>query len=309
MKRKYIAIVGPTASGKTDISIELAKALNAEIISADSRQIYKNIPISTATPSLEERQGIKHYFLEEIELDKEYNAGEFGKDARKIIEEIFRKGKFPLIVGGSGLYIKSLIDGFFEEEIESKEIRKELYEEMEKNGKEYLYEKLIKVDKESADKISPQFYRRVIRALEVYYATGKKISDLQKHNVESEFEAIQFGLMLDREYLYERINRRVDKMIEDGLLKEIEWLKNNGYHYKTHNSLNTVGIKEVFKYLEGEYDYDEMVNMIKQNTRRYAKRQMTWFRRDERINWVDGKKNVEKIIEEMMGKMQIVNSK
>jgi|WetSurMetagenome_2_1015567.scaffolds.fasta_scaffold44574_2 tRNA dimethylallyltransferase len=309
--RKYIAIVGPTASGKTAISIELAKALNGEIISADSRQIYKNIPISTATPTHKERQGIEHYFLEEIELGKEYNAGEFGKEARIKIEEIFRRGKFPLVVGGSGLYIKSLIDGFFEEEIESKEIRKELYVEMEKFGKEHLYEKLKKVDAESAEKITPNFYRRVIRALEVYYATGKKISDLQKLNVQTDFKAVQFGLMLDRDYLYERINKRVDKMIESGLLDEIKWLKDNGYHYKTHNSLNTVGIKEVFKYFEGEYTYEEMVNMIKQNTRRYAKRQMTWFRKDKRIKWIDGTLQSKEIIKQIISnsKEHITNIK
>jgi tRNA dimethylallyltransferase len=307
--KKYIAIVGPTASGKTAISIELAKVLNAEIISADSRQIYKNIPISTATPNLDERQGIKHYFLEEIELDKKYNAGEFGKDARVKIEEIFQKGKFPLVVGGSGLYLKSLIDGFFEEEFENKEIREKLYDEMEKFGKEYLYEKLKKVDAESASKMSPHFHRRVIRALEVYYTTGKKISDLQKQNVQTDFEAVQFGIMLDREYLYERINKRVDKMIEDGLLKEIEWLKTNGYHYKTHNSLNTVGIKEIFKYFEGEYTYDEMVNIIKQNSRRYAKRQMTWFRKDSRINWIDGNNKTEEIVNEIVEKYEKLNNK
>jgi tRNA dimethylallyltransferase len=306
--RKYIAIVGPTASGKTAISIELAKELNAEIISADSRQIYKNIPISTATPNLVERQGIKHNFLEEIELEKEYNAGDFGKDARAKIEEIFQKAKFPLVVGGSGLYLKSLIDGFFEEEFENKEIREKLYDEMEKLGKEYLYEKLKKVDEESASKMSPHFYRRVIRALEVFYATGKKMSDLQKKNVQTDFEAVQFGIMLDREYLYERINKRVDKMIEDGLLKEIEWLKNNGYHYKTQNSLNTVGIKEVFKYFECEYTYDEMVNMIKQNSRRYAKRQMTWFRRDKRIIWINWNNQMDKIVSEIIKNFEKVKS-
>ena len=306
--KKYIAIVGPTSSGKTAISIELAKSLNAEVISADSRQIYKNIPISTATPTLEERQGIKHYFLEEIELENEYNAGDFGKEARVKIEEIFRKGKFPLVVGGSGLYIKSLIDGFFEEEIENKEIRKELYNEMEKFGKEYIYEKLKTVDEESASKMSSHFYRRVIRALEVFYVTGKKMSDLQKQNVQPDFEAVQFGLILDREYLYDRINKRVDEMIETGLLKEIEWLKDNGYHYKTHNSLNTVGIKEVFKYFEGEYTYEEMVNMIKQNSRRYAKRQMTWFRKDKRIIWVDVQIQRKKIISEIFEKFEKIKS-
>lgn len=298
--KKYIAIVGPTASGKTAISIELAKKLNAEIISADSRQIYKNIPISTAVPSAKEREGIKHYFLEEIELDSEYNAGEFGKNARNIVEEIFQKGKFPLVVGGSGLYIKSLIDGFFEEETENKEIRQNLYDEMEKNGKEYLYEKLKKVDEDSASKMSPHFYRRVIRALEVYYSTGKKMSKLQKQNVVSEYEVMQFGLMFDRDILHGRINKRVDEMLEMGLLKEIQLLKDNGYHYTTHNSLNTVGIKEVFKYFEGEYSYEEMVNMIKQNTRRFAKRQMTWFRKDKRINWISGELEKNEIINQIL---------
>ncbi|MCX6164201.1 MAG: tRNA (adenosine(37)-N6)-dimethylallyltransferase MiaA [Ignavibacteriae bacterium] len=307
--KKYIAIVGPTASCKTAISIELAKALDAEIISADSRQIYKNIPISTATPTLDEMQDIKHYFLEEIELDREYNACDFGKDARIKIEEIFRKGKFPLVVGGSGLYIKSLIDGFFDEEMESKEIRKELYDELEKFGKEYLYQKLKNVDEESASKMSPHFYRRVIRALEVYYATGNKMSDLQKQNVKTDYETVQFGLMLDRKYLYDRINKRVDKMIEAGLIKEIEWLKNNGYHYKTNNSLNTVGIKEVFKYFEGEYTYAEMVNYIKQNSRRYAKRQMTWFRKDLRIIWIDGHNQTDIIVKEIIKKFEEVKSR
>ncbi len=306
--KKLIAIVGPTASGKTAISIELAKKLDAEIISADSRQIYKHIPISTATPSFEERQGIVHYFLEEIELDREYNAGEFGRDGRIKIEEIFRKGKFPLIVGGSGLYLQSLIDGLFDEKIDSKEIRKKLNLELEKHGKEYLYEKLKKVDPESASKITPNFFRRVIRALEVYYATGKKISDLHKKNVQTGFETIQFAITLDRKKLYERINIRVDKMLENGLINEIKWLQENGYHYKTHNSLNTVGIKEVFKYFESEYSYDEMVNYIKQNSRRYAKRQLSWFRRDKRINWIDGNLNPNEIINEIINKFNLENA-
>ena len=289
--KKYIAIVGPTASGKTSLSIELAKVLETEIVSADSRQIYKDIPIATATPSLEERQGIKHYFLEEIELDHLYNAGEYGRDSRKIVEEIFEKGKVPIVVGGSGLYLQALIDGFFEQDVKDRDIRKKLNEEMALHGKEYLYEKLKEVDPESAEKMAPHYFRRVIRALEVYYVSGNKISDLQKENLKADFEAVQFGLMMDREYLYERINKRVDMMFEAGLLKEIEALKEKGYHYKTHNSLNTVGVKEVFKYFEGEYNYEEMIYHIKQNSRRFAKRQMTWFRRDERINWIEADAN------------------
>lgn len=289
--RKYIAIIGPTASGKTSLSIELAKVLETEIVSADSRQIYKNIAIATATPSMKERQGIKHYFLEEIELDNLYNAGEYGRDSRIIVEKIFKKGKVPVVVGGSGLYLQALIDGFFEQDVKDREIRKKLNEEMAKHGKEFLYEKLKEVDPESAEKMAPHYFRRVIRALEVYYASGKKISELQKENIKADFEAVQFGIMMDRKYLYERINKRVDMMIEDGLLNEVRALKENGYHPKTHNSLNTVGIKEVFMYFDGEYTYDEMIFHIKQNSRRFAKRQLTWFRRDERINWLEADEN------------------
>ncbi|MBI5404464.1 MAG: tRNA (adenosine(37)-N6)-dimethylallyltransferase MiaA [Ignavibacteriae bacterium] len=291
--RKYIAITGPTASGKTSLAIELAKVLETEIVSADSRQIYKNIPIATATPSLKERQGIKHYFLEEIELDRLYNAGEYGRDARKIVENIFDKGKVPVVIGGSGLYLQALIDGFFEQDVKDREIRKKLNEEMAEHGKEYLFDKLKQVDPESAEKMAPHYFRRVIRALEVYYASGKKISELQKNNLKADFEAVQFGIMMDREYLYERINKRVDMMIEEGLVKEAEALKEKGFHPKTHNSLNTVGIKEVFMYFDGEYTYDEMIFHIKQNSRRFAKRQMTWFRRDERINWLEADENTD----------------
>lgn len=286
MNNKCIAIVGATASGKTALSIRLAEFLNAEIISADSRQVYKHIPIASAIPSVEERKNIKHYFLEELELDEEFNAGEFGKKGREIIKEIFTKGKTPVIVGGSGLYIKSLIDGFFDEEIKDDEVRKKLYDELAKYGKEYLYNKLLEVDPESANKITPNFYRRVIRALEVYYISGRKISELHNEKPQIEFQTIQIGIQLDRNILYERINKRVDEMLKRGLIKEVQLLNDNGYNYTTHNSLNTVGIKEVFKYFEGEYNFEKMIEMIKQNTRRFAKRQLTWFRKDKRINWI-----------------------
>jgi len=306
--RKYIAIVGPTASGKTSLSIELAKALNTEIISADSRQIYKGIPVSTATPSLEERQGVTHYFLEELELDQHYNAGDYGREARIKVEEIFKKGKIPIVVGGSGLYLQALMDGFFEEKIGNKEIRQELESELEKFGKEHMHDKLKKVDPESADRMAPHYFRRVLRALEVFYASGKKISDLQKKNLKADFEAIQFGIQMERGHLYERINKRVDLMLESGLIKEIELLRDKGYHYKTHNSLNTVGIKEVFNYFEGEYSIDEMVHYIKQNSRRFAKRQLTWFRKDERINWIPGSNKLNVIVDEIIKKYKEVSN-
>lgn len=285
--QKVLAIVGPTASGKTKISVEIAKRLNGEIISADSRQIYKHIAIASAQPSLELQKQVRHYFINELELNEEFNSGEFGIKGRKIIKNILSRGKVPLITGGSGLYIKSLIDGFFDEQIKSKEIREKLYENLKNKGEEFLYDELKKVDKESYAAITPGKIRRVIRALEVYYVSGKKISELQKKNPEIYFETIQIGLMHDRKILYERINRRVDEMLAAGLIDEVKQLKEKGYHYKANYSLDTVGIKEVFKFLEGEFDYVEMVRLIKQNCRRYAKRQLTWFRKDKRINWIE----------------------
>jgi tRNA dimethylallyltransferase len=297
--KKVLAIVGPTASGKTKLSIEVAEKINGEIISADSRQVYKYIPISTSHPSKEDLKKVRHYFVDELETEEEFNAGDYGKKGREVIDKIFLKGKQPVVVGGSGLYIRSLTDGLFEEEIKSKKVRKSLNNKLKLKGKEFLYNELKKVDKTSADKITPEDTRKVIRALEINYVSGKKISELQKKNAEINFETIRIGLLLDREYLYKRINERVDLMLKDGLIEEVKSLAAGGYDYRKNNSLNTVGIKEVYKYFEGEYDYDEMVRLIKQNSRRYAKRQMTWFRKDKRINWIEVKE--ENSIEDIAG--------
>lgn len=299
--RKVIAIVGPTASGKTSLAVEVAKKLNCEIISADSRQVYKFMPIATSVPSRKERQGIKHHFMEFLKPEEEFNAGEFGTQGRKVVKKIFSKGRIPLITGGSGLYIRSLIDGLFvydsgngKEKVisdidkpDAKIIREELNIMLGEMGRESLYEKLKIVDPAAASTMEPSKFRRVIRALEVYYSTGEKLSDLQMNNVMIDFETVQYGLNWDRKKLYERINFRTDEMIKKGLIEEVKKLLEKGYHYKSHNSLNTVGIKEVIRFLENEISNDEMVSMIKQNTRRYAKRQLTWFRKDKRINWID----------------------
>jgi tRNA dimethylallyltransferase len=284
--KDVIAIVGPTASGKTKLSVEIAKKINGEIVSADSRQVYLHIPVATSVPSPEDRKLIKHYFIEELNLEEEFNAGEYGKKAREVIEKILELGKTPVITGGSGLYVRSLIEGFFEEEVKDKEIRAGLNEKLKEKGREFLYNELKEIDKIAAAAMLPTNIRRIIRALEIYYATGKKISDLQKNNAAINFNTHQYGLMLDRKYLYERINNRVDEMIKAGLIEEVRNLWDKGYTYHTHNSLNTVGVKEVMKYFEGEYSYEEMAEMIKQNTRRYAKRQITWFNKDKKIKWV-----------------------
>lgn len=284
---KVLAIVGPTASGKTSLSLEVAEKLNGEIISADSRQVYKNIPIATAQPSQDDLKRVKHYFINELQLSDEFNAGQFGIKGREIISDIFDRGKLPVITGGSGLYIRSIIDGLFENDSKSEVIREKLYTDYEKHGEEYLYNELKKIDPETFEKIPKGKHRRVIRALEVFYLTGKKMSEQQINMPEIEFETVQIGLMYDRKNLYERINIRVDEMLSNGLIDEVKRLLESGYHYKNNYSVDTVGIKEVIKYLEGEFDKEFMTDQIKQNSRRYAKRQLTWFRKDKRIHWID----------------------
>jgi tRNA dimethylallyltransferase len=287
MKRKILAIVGPTASGKTKLSIIVAEKIGGEIISADSRQVYRYMDIGTAKPSKEERERVKHYFIDELNPDEEFNAGVFGERGREIIEDIFSRGKVPIVVGGSGLYVKSLIDGFFEGPAGDWELREILYRKAERLGKGALYEELKKVDPASAEKIHPNNLKRVIRALEVYYLTGKPISQLQSEmKPEINFETVQIGLNWDRKKLYKRIEERVDMMIEQGLIEEVKRLRELGYD-KNLNALQTVGYKEVFDYLDGIISYDRMIYLIKRNSRRYAKRQLTWFRQDKRIIWID----------------------
>ena len=285
--KKVLAVVGPTASGKTSLSIKVTEKINGEIISADSRQVYKNIPIATAQPSEDDLKIVKHYFINELELSDEFSAGQFGIKGREIISDIFSRGKLPVITGGSGLYIRSIIDGLFENDSKSDEIREKLYSEYEKHGEEYLYNELYNVDPVTFEKIPKGKHRRVIRALEVYYTTGKKISELQNELPEIDFKTVQIGLNHDRKILYERINNRVDAMLSNGLTDEVKKLLESGYHFKNNYSVDTVGIKEVIKFLEGEYDLEYMKEMIKQNSRRYAKRQMTWFRKDKRIHWIN----------------------
>lgn len=300
-KPRVFSIVGPTASGKTSLSIQLAETIqqetgrNVEIISADSRQVYKHIPIATAQPSKSDLKKIKHHFINKLELDEDFNAGEFGIKGRETIKKIFKKGNIPLIVGGSGLYISSLIYGLFEYDDEvskekQKEIRNRLYQRLEKYGLEKLIKDLKKADPDTLNSMPNITERRVTRALEVFQATGIPLSVYRSKKPRIRFEAMQTGIQMDREELYERINKRVEEMAEQGLINEITSLAKKGYHYSKHNSLNTVGVKEVFDYLEGSVNYERMLELIKQNTRRFAKRQMTWFRRDKNIEWVNPEK-------------------
>lgn len=285
MERKVICIVGPTCSGKTSLGILLAEKLNGEIISADSRQIYKYLNIGTAKPSKKKIKIVKHYFINELYPDDDFNVSKFEWEALKIIQEAFDKGIQPIVVGGSGLYLKALVDGIFDTVDTDEVYRKELIELKKKYGNEYLYEELKKVDHPSASAMSPSNWKRIIRALEVYHLTGQPIGVHQKkYERIINFNFVQYGLKWERENLYKNIENRVEQMIENGLVEEVRNILKKGYDKKL-NSLNTVGYKEILSYFDNEITLDRAIELIKRNTRRFAKRQMTWFRKDERIKW------------------------
>ncbi|MGA8264550.1 MAG: tRNA (adenosine(37)-N6)-dimethylallyltransferase MiaA [Ignavibacteriaceae bacterium] len=287
MERKIIVIVGLTCSGKTNLGIQLAEKINGEIISADSRQIYKYLDVGTAKPSKDELEKVKHYFISKLEPDEDFNVSKFEWEALKIIEKNFENGKQPMVVGGTGLYIKALIDGIFDTVDTDEEYRKELLELKAEFGNEYLYNELRNVDPESATSMQPSNWKRIIRALEVYHLTGQRIGVHQKrYKREGDYNFVQYGLNWDRKVLYRNIENRVDEMIKSGLVEEAKEIIANGFDKKL-NSLNTVGYKEIISYLEGEISLDRAIELIKRNTRRFAKRQMTWFRRDKRIKWYD----------------------
>jgi tRNA dimethylallyltransferase len=283
---QVLAIVGPTASGKTALSILLAEKLHGEIISADSRQIYKFLNIGTAKPTTEDLKRIPHHFIDILDPDQEYNAAEYGQQARSKIEKLFAQRIQPIIVGGSGLYVRAIIDGFFNGPGKDPKIREQLEKEVQRSGPEVLFEKLKQADPITAARMDATKVRRVIRALEVYYTTGNPISDL--HSVQEtkfSFEIVQYALEWERKTLYERINYRVDEMVEKGLIEEVRELRTRGY-LSNLNALNTVGYKEASDFIDGKLNKEEMVKLVKQNTRHFAKRQLTWFRADKRIRWI-----------------------
>lgn len=291
MERKVIVIVGPTCSGKTNLSLKLTKSVPSEIISADSRQIYKYLDIGTAKPSKEQLQLFPHHLIDLLNPSENYDVSRFEKDAEGIIDLINKKNKIPIIVGGSGLYIKVLIDGIFDTADRDEEYRKELLQKRKEFGNDFLYEELKKVDPVSAEKMLPQNWKRVMRALEVFHTTGEPIwkhHQNQSSQKEKKYIFIQFGLDWERNILYQNIDKRVDQMIEHGFVNEVKNILGDGYD-KNLNSLNTVGYKEIIQHLDGEITLERAIELIKRNTRHYAKRQMTWFRKDERIHWFDVK--------------------
>ncbi len=286
-KTKVIVVVGPTASGKTALGIHIAKQFNGEVVSGDSMQIYENMDIATAKPTKEEMDGIKHHLIGFVNPKDEYSVASFCEDAKKAVTEITQKGKLPVIVGGTGLYIDSFINNTtFFEDANSEKVRAELYNELKEFGIEKLYNELLSVDSEAAKKIHPNNEVKVIRALEIYRTTGKNLTEQNKqsHKKESEYEPLYIGISYkDREKLYERINKRVDIMLQTGLLEEAkEFYKK----YASKTAVNAIGYKELKPFIDGEKTLEECVDHLKQSTRRYAKRQLTWFNRNEKINWV-----------------------
>jgi tRNA dimethylallyltransferase len=258
-----------------------------EIVSADSRQVYRCLEIGTAKPLESEMQGVTHHCIDIRNPDEIFSAGEYGKMARQIISEIYSRNHLPIICGGSGLYIRALVDGMFSDASRDPEIRKKVKEEAEEKGLAELYNRLVKIDPEAAEKIHPNDRKRILRAIEVYEITGQPISVVQKENTRSSgFTAHFWGLKWPRPILYQRINERVDAMLEKGLVEEVQGLKAKGWGPEL-NALDSVGYKELFAHFRGEIEYEEAVELIKRNTRRFAKKQMIWFRRDSRIQWVD----------------------
>jgi tRNA dimethylallyltransferase len=280
-----LVIVGPTASGKSTLALSIAQQIPSEIVSADSRQIYKHLSIGTAKPSEKELKSVPHHFIDRCEPNERFTAGDFQREGRKIISEILSRNKLPIIVGGTGLYIRGLIDGFFEQPEFTKGIRLQLHERLKHEGVEVLHKELENIDPLSAKKIPSSRYSLVIRALEVYYETGIPISQFHAEQTKDEFYDAQWiGLNWERSELYNRINARVDAMIVNGFLDEVKNLKSLGFDEHLQ-SLQTVGYKEGFAYLRGEITLERMIELMKQNTRHFAKRQVTWFRTEERILW------------------------
>ena len=293
-KNKVIVICGPTASGKTALSIELAKQINGEIVSCDSMQIYKDMDIGTAKPTVEEMQGIKHYLIGYVSPEERYSVADYKTDAKKAIKEIIEKGKMPIIVGGTGLYLDSLIYEIEYQDIKlDEEYRKKLEEEVEEKGLEVLYEKAKQIDEKAIEKISPNDKKRILRILEIYHATGKTKTEqeIESRKKEVEYDYKVYALDWDRQKLYDRINKRVDMMIEQGLIEEVKQILEKYDTFPT--AMQGLGYKEVVDYLKEKLTKEEMIEKIKMETRRYAKRQLTWFRKNKQTIWLNAENTIQ----------------
>ena len=303
-KPKVLVVLGPTASGKTALGVALAKKLDGEIISADSMQIYKYMNIGTAKVTLEEMQGIPHHLVDFVPPDEDFSVAKYKAAALEAIQTILSKGKLPIIIGGTGLYINSLsLPWNFQRKDNDEKIRWRLTAEAEVMGKEALYDRLKAVDPTTAAIVHPNNLNRIIRALEIYELTGKPKSyfDEETKKQEVPYDYVMLGLDWDRETLYDRINRRVDLMIEEGLIEETKMLVERGYDWNL-TALKAIGYKELKPYLEGTSSLAEAITILKRDSRHYAKRQMTWFRKDQRIQWLkmNEARNVEGQVEECL---------
>lgn len=284
---KIIVICGPTGVGKTSFAIKMAQRFNGEIIGADSMQIYKYMDIGTAKPDAEERALIRHHLIDFLDPAEAYDAARFAQDADRVVQEIRGRGRVPIVAGGTGFYIKALLHGLFRSEPIDPETMEKLETELKQKGNMHLYARLEECDPQTASELHPNDTFRVIRALEFYMTNHRRISDFRKEHSFSRkrYDYLKFGLFMDREKLYERINRRVDIMLLSGLLKEVADLVEKGYSLDL-KSMQSIGYKHLGMFINGETDWDETVRLLKRDTRRYAKRQFTWFRQDEEINWV-----------------------
>ena len=296
MNKLLLSIVGPTAIGKTTLSIKLANAFNTEIISADSRQFFKEMSIGTAAPSTEELTAAKHHFIHHKSIQDNYNVGAFEKDALNLLHQLYQNHDVVIMVGGSGMYVDAVTKGLDDFPDVDASIRETLNKQLHEQGLPYLQNQLKELDATSYTNIAIDNPHRVIRALEICLGSGKPYSSfLNKKNNNRNFKTITIGLTADRDIIYNRINQRVDIMMQQGLLNEVKSL----IPFKSLNALNTVGYKELFNYLEGEWALDFAVSEIKKNTRRFAKRQMTWFKKDENTLWFDYLTSADSIVEKI----------
>jgi len=285
---KIVTILGPTAAGKTELSLKIAEKYRAEIISADSMQIYKEMDIGTAKASKEILNRVKHHQIDIIKADQDYSVADYQKDVDPIIEDIFKRDKLPLLVGGTGLYINAVLKGFTLPKMKPDEVlRRKLRQKAEEKGNKYIHDKLKKIDPKLADKLHPNDLRRVIRGIEIYKLTGhtKTYYKEKQKKTPPRYRSIKIGLTRNRKQLYDKINKRVDLMIKEGLIKEAKYIYNKYELDKKSTARQAIGYKELFNYFEGQYELNEAIRLIKRNTRRYAKKQLSFFKRDKTIKW------------------------
>lgn len=301
-----MVILGPTAVGKSEIAISLAKKIKGEIISADSMQLYQGMNLGTAKPSADEQKLVSHHLIDLFKPDVSFNVFDYAKEAEKVIKEIHQRKKIPILVGGSGLYIRAIVDGLFENPEINLSKKSSFLKKINGLSTEELYSELKKVDSTASRKIHPNDRRRIERALEIFYTTGIPISVLQKEKPTRAFQTLFIGINRERKELYQRINKRVEAIFAQGFIEEVKSLLENGYT-KNLNSMQAIGYQETIVYLNGEGTLEETMELIKKNTRRYAKRQLSWFRQDKRINWLS--LGNEETSQEVIAKIEILLKK